>query len=80
MFTGEQQGNVCLIEPAGDRFSELDVICFPFSLQISNTFREVFRLRGFVVYFVLVLEHIYSTLICSPQTSSVWKYCILGRN
>lgn len=51
MLTGEQQGNVCLIEPAGDWFSEIDVTCFPFSLQIANSFREVFRLRGFVVYF-----------------------------
>lgn len=83
MPTGEQQGNVCwscLIEPAGDWFSELDVIYFPFSLQITNTFREVFRLRDFVVYLVLVLERIYSTLVCSPQTSGLWRYYLLRRN
>lgn len=63
MLTGGQQGNDCLIEPAGNWFSEPDVICFPFSLQIANplgegkSFREKFLGLGvlcFFFFFVLV--------------------------
>lgn len=55
-----------LTKPVGSYFSGLAGICFPFSLQIGRTFREVFRLRVFVGFFVLILKNTCSTVVCSP--------------